>query len=358
MNLQHYPYQLLAKWIADDPEAWIALGNIETRMLARNLLPVASPVYVTGLARAGTTILTEAIASHPEIATHTYRDFPCIFTPYIWNRLLGVFDWVPHRSAPQERAHKDGIMVTPQSPEAMEEALWMAFFKQLHDENHPAVLGPQTSNPAFAAFYREHIQKLLHVRKKPRYAAKANYNITRIAYILSLFPDAQFVIVVRHPEALVWSLYQKDILFCAEQERDPATLTHMDRAGHFEFGKHRTLIHTGDDAAIASIQTCFADGDDIRAWARYWAMMHAYIKRVSSVSPNILIVRHEDLCQAPHAKMQEIFTHCQLDYNDAMLNASAGNLREAKMPTLSEEVRAVICEETKSAAQAFDYSFR
>src|SRR5690606_10191757 len=149
------------------------------------------PVYIAGLARSGSTILLELLSRHPHLATHRYQDFPPLFTPWSWN-------WFLERAggkaqAPVERAHGDGIAVTPQSPEAFEEVLWMAFFPHLHDPAVSAALEAHTSNPAFERFYREHLQKLLLLRGAPRYLSKANYNVTRLPYLLKLFPDARFI---------------------------------------------------------------------------------------------------------------------------------------------------------------------
>src|SRR3546814_5289036 len=63
-------------------------------------------------------------------------DLPFVFTPIFWNSFLARLP--ERRSAPAERAHSDGIVVTADSPEAFEEELWMAFFGQLHDPHRSA----------------------------------------------------------------------------------------------------------------------------------------------------------------------------------------------------------------------------
>src|SRR3546814_7117987 len=89
------------------------------------------PIFIAGLARAGTTILLESLERHPDTVTHRYRDFPMVLTPVFWNRLL---DRIPRRPAtPPERAHRDGISVTAESTAAFEEILWTAVFSILHD---------------------------------------------------------------------------------------------------------------------------------------------------------------------------------------------------------------------------------
>src|SRR5690606_3297213 len=97
-------------------------------------LPADRPVYVSGLARSGSTILLELLARHPELVTHRYRDFPLVLTPHAWNWFVDRAGRADHVA--KERAHRDRIKVTPESPEAFEEVLWMAFFPQLHSQEH------------------------------------------------------------------------------------------------------------------------------------------------------------------------------------------------------------------------------
>jgi hypothetical protein len=270
---------LLGRWVSNHPRLWIALGNLETALLAEDLkaIRIEKPLYICGLARAGTTAKLMEIAAQPGHTSHSYADFPFLFTPYWWNTLL---KWLPRRSQPLiERAHGDGIMVNPQSPEAMEEMLWMAFFPHLHSTTRSAVLDENTSNPAFEKFYRDHIKKLLLVRGATRYVSKANYNITRMRYLKKLFPDAEFVIPTRDKESHVASLMRQHERFCAAAAGNPKVARHMAQVGHFEFGPLRTPIHTGDQAAIDHILALWKAGREKEGWERYWEMMAAFIER-------------------------------------------------------------------------------
>ena len=47
----------------------------------------AEAVYVTGLARSGTTALMEAIHSSNEYASLTYQDMPFVLAPNLWSKL-------------------------------------------------------------------------------------------------------------------------------------------------------------------------------------------------------------------------------------------------------------------------------
>src|ERR671919_3110372 len=143
---------VLGRLVERYPDFMLRLGRWETDWASDSLAgqTVDRPIYVTGLARAGSTILLELLAAHPDVATHQYRDFPMIPIPLWWNSFLDRAS--REESQPVERAHKDGIAVTPESPEAMEEVLWMAFFADCHDPATSNVLSEQDSAPEFEAF--------------------------------------------------------------------------------------------------------------------------------------------------------------------------------------------------------------
>ena len=347
----------LGGYIERNPSRWIKLGSLETRLVESALadIRVDRPVYVTGLARSGTTILLETLAHHPDVATHRYRDFPMLFTPYAWNRWLEL---VPRKGeAPAERSHGDGIAVTSESPEAFEEPLWMAFFPGLHDPAHSAVVDAGERHPLFERFYRDHIRKLLAVRGRRRYVAKGNYNVTRIGYLARLFPDARFVIPVRDPVWHIASLMKQHRLFLDGQRDNPAARRHLRRVGHFEFGADRRPICLGDRAATAEIVALWNAGEELRGWARYWAQMHHYIADVAERGDAIRIVRYEALCASPHDMLRHVLEHCALPLREAFLSDAAGRLHQPTYyrPRFGAADLAIIAEETADAAARFGY---
>lgn len=312
------------------PRVALALAGAESRLMRERLAAtvVQAPIYVTGLARSGSTILLELLAASPALASHRYRDFPPVLTPVAWN-------WfVDHAStasrAPRERAHGDGIAVTPESPEAFEEVVWMTFFPHLHEPAVDAVLGARTSNPAFEAFYRDHIRKMLLVRGRGRYLAKANYNVTRLGYLLSLFPDARFVVPVREPAAHVASLMRQHALFSREGSIDPRVTRHMSRAGHFEFGLDRRPVAVGDDGEAEHIAALWRDGAEVEGWARTWRQVYGHLADRIAADPGIaeatLVVRFEDMRADPAGTMREILDHCRLD-DDGLVRRAEETVR-------------------------------
>jgi hypothetical protein len=348
------------RFVARNQPLWIRLGNAETRIRAADIeqIEIVKPVFVCGLARAGTTILLETLACHPRLGSHRYRDDPFVFTPMLWNGFLARLP--KERSTPAERAHADGIVVTADSPEAFEEMIWMAFFRQLHDPHSGSILDAAASCPAFERFFRDHIRKLLWVRRRDRYLSKANYNVTRMEYLLKLYPDARFVLPLREPAAQIASLMKQHRLFCEGERRHPEALEHMRRIGHFEFGLDRRPINVGD-GAMSGILQAFHDGDEVRGQALYWASLHNYLadrlEANAALRAAVQVVRFEDLCRTPRETLAALFAHCALPDSGVLVAEAAGRMRMPTYyrPDFSDHELATIAALTAPAARRFGY---
>ena len=105
------------------------LCELENDLFKGKLEPVGSAgeVFVTGLPRAGTTLVLELLYGTGEFETFTYRDMPFIFAPLLWDKISGPFRKPGDKV---ERAHGDGMMVSFDSPEAFEEVIWLAFLRR------------------------------------------------------------------------------------------------------------------------------------------------------------------------------------------------------------------------------------
>jgi hypothetical protein len=247
----------------------------------------------------------------------------------MWNRYL---ERTPQHSQSRDRTHRDGIYITPQSPEAFEEILWMSFFEGLHDPGRTAVLGAETDHRAFETFYRDHIRKLLLVRAGRRYLAKGNYNVTRMSYLLKVFPDARFVVPVREPIWHVASLMKQHRRFCEGQKLSPRALTHLQRIGHFEFGLDRRPINTGDHERVQHILELWESGAEVEGWATYWALIHDFLAAELTARPGlheaVRVVRYESFCNTPHESVSDLFRHCGLPADPMLLDHVCGMIRQ------------------------------
>jgi hypothetical protein len=314
---------------------WIRLGRLESGMLESQLHSVAvrAPIFICGLARSGSTLLHELIASCPGTATHRMLDYPMVFTPYWWRKAVGNLRAKP----PRERVHGDGVMVTPQSPDALEEMIWTAFFPRCHDPSVPN-LAPEVGNrPDFETFYRNHVRKLLIAERADRYAAKANYHIARLTYLVRVFPDARFIVPVRAPADHIGSLMRQHHRFCKVQRSHFRLRAFMRRAGHFEFGLDRRPIHLGDGSRVREIQKAWGAGNEVRGWAMYWDMIHGYLDRLlaadARVRRAVKVVRFEDICTEPAPTIAAVLDHCGLP---AERESIERHVRSIHLPTTYE----------------------
>jgi len=341
------------------PDFWLGLGRIESSVLAAELarIPIQVPVYVSGLARSGSTLLHEIVSSHPSVATHRIKDYPMTFIPYWWRRATAKVK----PQAPRERPHRDKMMITTESPDAIEEMLWMAFFPKCHDPTVSNVIGGQKRHAAFESFYQAHIRKLLLAEGATRYAAKANYHVARLAYLVRLFPDARFLIPVRAPVGHIASLMRQHEWFSRGHRQNRRSLAFMQRSGHFEFGLDRRPMNLGDTQRVQRIERAWAAGDEVRGQAMCWDMVYGYLARLladdEQVRAATLVVRFETLCQAPAETLRGVLRHCALSDAERIVERFAPGIRPPdyyKWPFSAEELR-VIEQETAGTAALWGY---
>lgn len=348
----------LGAWVDRFRPLWLGLGRLESSLLADELREISldSPIYVCGLARSGSTLLHEIIAAHPGVATHRIKDYPMVYTPFWWRRATAGLPPTP----PRERTHRDRTVITSESPDALDEMLWMAFFRRGHDPTVSNVLRAGMRHPEFESFYRSHIRKLLLAEGATRYVAKANYHVARLSYLVRLFPDVKVLIPVRSPVSHIASLMRQHEWFSRGQRKHHRALAYMRRSGHFEFGLDRRPMNLDDSARVQDILGDWASGEEIRGWARYWAMVYNHIGAVLSADDCVrraaLVVRFERFCAAPAETLRSILEHCGLPEVERLVARFAPAIASSNYyaKSFSASELGIIQEETATAAQQWE----
>jgi hypothetical protein len=337
----------------------VELGQWESLLLGRELdaIPLTMPMYVAGLARSGSTLLHEILAAHSGVATHRVKDYPMVYTPYWWRRATAG----QKPSVPRERPHRDRLLISLESPDALEEMIWMAFFPRCHDPSVDNRLGAEDRHRVFENFYRPHLRKLLLAEKAGRYVAKANYHVARLPYLAWLFPDARFIIPVREPVSHIASLARQHAWFSRGQGENPRALAFMQRSGHFEFGRDRRPINLGDLERVQAILGAWTSGEEVRGWAIYWDMVYGYLSRLLASDQSLrelaLTVRFEDLCAAPAETIRAVLNHCRLPDADHVVARFAGAVQapDYYRASFSPGEMDLIREETAGTARRWGY---
>lgn len=299
------------------------LAGIEDRLWRRKIANTRAerPVLVTSLPRAGTTILLELLARQPEFASATYRNMPFTLSPLLWGRFSSLFRKTGKKA---ERAHGDGIDVDFDSPEAFEEMVWMAFWRDRYKNGRIALWDEADRDAGFEDFLSRHMRKI--VAGKPgafRYVSKNNANIARLPLLTAAFPDARLVIPVRDPESQIVSLMRQHERFADLHARDRFARQYMEGIGHFEFGAAlRPIAFPGaPDSAKGAGTSDY--------WLRYWNAAYAHV--LEHAPGDAVFIDHAALSSHPQEQLPRLAGALELQDPQALLSAS-GMFRPSKPP--------------------------
>lgn len=229
-------------------------------------LQLQAPVFVTGLARAGTTILMRLLHAHSGFAALSYRDLPFPLAPNCWAALSA-------RSrrdlAPQERGHGDGLFHDLDSPEAIEEIFWRVQEGQRYRQAD-ALLPTPPEPPTIEAF-RRYVRLVCLRHGGARYLSKNNANILRLPALVEAFPDAMLVHPFRDPVDQAASLLDQHRRACALAAKDRFRGDFMRWLGHHEFGAaQRRFALPGGPAADA-------DPGTLDYWLQSWTAVYQHL---------------------------------------------------------------------------------
>ncbi len=243
-------------------------------------------VFVSGLARAGTTILMREVYRSAQFASLTYVDMPFVLSPNAWNIISRRS--LKQRPA-QERAHGDGILVDVNSPEAFDEVFWRVLARDEYIKDDG--LYPHTPDKETLRSFRDYTRLVMRCRKKTRYLSKNNNNILRISALRECFPDAVFLMPIREPVSQAQSLLSQHHRFLNSES---FTRKYMNWLGHHEFGAtHRPFVLTPGSPQ-------FTDASGLEYWLEQWVQCYSYLDQVfRDCKDRIYFVPYESLCGLP-----------------------------------------------------------
>lgn len=332
-------------------------GDFETRRYSSELMALSldRPVFISGLARSGTTILLEKLSTLAGFATHRYRDFPFVMVPLYWNKFITLFG--RERDA-VERPHQDSIKITRDSPDAFEEPIWQHFFPAVHNPEKLHTLSAADRLGTFDEFYQSHLRKILLLRNGNRYLSKGNYNLPRIEYIADLFPNALFLVMIRHPYSHVESLVRQHQLFNQYAVTDPNIGKYLQSAGHFEFGPQRQPINVCPKGTEFTLDS-WSRGDEFAGYAQQWADVYDYVERLRAARPEfsnrIKVIRFEDMRARPLEEFERILAILGHTLESSAENLAADIRPPAEFISLPSDVTDKIWSLTGATAEKYGY---
>jgi hypothetical protein len=322
--------RLLHRLAFSTRKAQIGLADLEEMIFREPLARqrVDRPLFITALPRAGTTILLELCVASGEFASHTYRDMPFVLLPLLWSRFSRGFR---RSDAPLERAHGDGLVVNADSPEAFEEAVWVAFWPKRYKSDR-IVPWRDEEDSLFRDFLKNHFKKIVALsamersgaRGVPtapsRYVSKNNLNVARIAWLARNFPDALFLIPFRDPVQHSASLLRQHMNFLEIHRRDPFAKSYMEGIGHFDFGAN--LRPVDFDGWIAASR--HRDPTKMDFWLEYWCA--AYRSLIEAGTHRTGFLDYDAFCADPRSGLARVADFVRAADKDAFV-AQAKRIR-------------------------------
>lgn len=310
--------------------AQIALADVEDGIFRKLLRGDADrPVFVTGLPRCGTTFLIRCCAELEAFGSHCYRDMPFVLIPCLWSRFASRFR---RESEARPRAHGDGMLVDYDSPEALEEMIWQAFWRRqyLHDRIlawHEAYGREEVED--FADFFRNHMLKIASLRRpsseqQTRYASKNNLNIARLPLLRRLFPRSTVLVPFREPLQHSASLLRQHRNFLEIHARDAFASEYMKALGHYDFGVN--LRPVDFDGWLDRRET--TDSDCLMFWLEYWTATYSHLLAHRQKS-GAAFLSFDTLCAQPERTLRAVAAVLDCTGEDDLM-AAAQNVHPPK----------------------------
>lgn len=233
---------------------------------AADAIAMRPPVFVAGLARAGTTIAMQLLHAADDFAALAYRDLPFALAPNSW---AGVSAGWKRGVEARERGHGDGMLHDLDSPEAIEEVFW-----RTHEGSRylgAAGLSPVAPEAETLAAFERYVRLVCLRYGRDRYLSKNNNNVLRLAALAAQFPDAVLVHPFRDPAEQSLSLLAQHRRACALAAGDRFRGDFMRWLGHHEFGAHHRpfLLPPGEAPS--------GDPETPDYWLRLWIGVHRHL---------------------------------------------------------------------------------
>lgn len=269
-------------------------------------------IFISGLARSGTTALLNHLVNLKIGHSLTYQDLPFLFMPNVAGQ-MGGFKKV---SAPKERAHGDNILINEESPEAIDEIFWKNQLGNNYILDKQMVLHEPSESDLKA--YKKFIQLHLFKAQQSTYLTKNNNTILRLhGFMNQTILDTNFLFAIREPFAHASSLLKQHIRFVDMHQKDTFSRTYFDSLGHHEFGMHLKSFDLKDEALNAELSSL--DPLHLDYWLVNWLNYYQYL--MAHLSPDWILVDFNDLCGRPNEVMKQIAQ--KWDFEVQALNLSA-----------------------------------
>ncbi|CAA6696742.1 Unannotated [Lentimonas sp. CC19] len=260
--------------------------------------PLASHVFICGLARAGTTLLMRRFYATSSYRSLTYADMPFVLMPNIWAKFSAINN---AKAVKQRRAHGDDLLVDINSPEALEEVFWKTFCGDQYIGANSLI--PMDADDETIGKFRAYVTAITYNEREATddllpYLSKNNNNILRLNSITRAFPHAHILIPYREPLQHAYSLLRQHRNFLKQQKEDPFVRKYMTWLAHHEFGSDHRPFMFSDNTEYSS------NTDSLTYWLEVWVNTYSWL--LEHAPSAVTYVSYEKLCAKPESTWQDL----------------------------------------------------
>ena len=273
-------------------------------------------IFITGLARSGTTALLNQIFQIKSIASIQYKHMPFILSPRLSN-LVSKYFLSTKAEMKSERLHGDKIFISQNSPECLDEPFWIKDNSKYFEE--PLCSKFILKKDSIQA-YGNLLDKHAEIQNKKIIVIKNNNNHIRILQLSNYFNDSIFIVLFRDPICQALSLLNTHKRLSELQSKDSYILEYMNLIGHREFGLNQTYFKY-DNKSLEKLNESDPNGNlSFNYWLQSWINTYSWLSNINlEIHKNIFFISYEDLCEKNNMTLNKIFNLIDLNFSEENL---------------------------------------
>ena len=292
-------------------------------------------IFITGLARSGTTALLQALDSTNNYASLRYKYMPFILLPKLAKIYTKYFN--KDTDVEKERLHGDNLKISSESPECLDEPFWIhTKYKQAKILNKN-FMSPHIVDYDLAKAYITLLNSYGKIEKKETCIIKNNNNHLRILSLSELLPKATFFVLFRSPIAHAISLLRLHNRLKKLQTQDKYILDYMNQIGHWEFGlgKKPFIYENEQNIILKGLEDI-----NIEYWITQWIFTYKWILNNLKNRTNIKMICYEDLCEDNNIQ-NDIFNFLKINPEEIKFkfNTGASNSKDYDIEINSQKIK-------------------
>ena len=257
-------------------------------------------LIISGLARSGTTSLTDQLYKAGDFSSLDYSNMPLLLAPNLWRKMYN-----PKKANLKERKHGDKMLFGLNTIEALEEYFFKVFLNDSYISDK--FLNRHIISKEVYENYLKY-QSLVRKTNSSTYLSKNNNIILRYESLRNFNKSFKIVFLFRKPEEHAYSLLNQHKRFSEFQVNDEFIQTYLNWLGHHEFGNNQKVFRFSDEEITIS-----DDKNTLDYWLKIWLNYYSYLLNMED--KNYLLIEYSDYLNNPKKVLNYIQNEMNIEFN-------------------------------------------